>query len=181
MLSTLILDSEVAAKTASVQASPRHLWFPCFRHHLHYKLQYMSSVIRVLVGYTVQPRTVLVSDLSPLTEHPICSVCSKDADRHTVTNYYFLLRILPCLDEAQPVQTPEITTRYKAQLDTGPSVECDRADSAKKAVVNADHMGLDLNEATEYGVTPKTAIRDFIKQNKHIQPGLDCILASWIS
>lgn len=56
------------------------------------------------------------------------------------------------MGEAQRVQTPEITTKYKAQLDTVPSVECDEADYAKKAVVNADHMRLDLYEATEYGV-----------------------------
>lgn len=62
------------------------------------------------------------------------------------------MRILECFGEAQRVQTPEITTKYKAQLDTVPSVECDEADYAKKAVVNADHMRLDLYEATEYGV-----------------------------
>lgn len=52
------------------------------------------------------------------------------------------------LGEAQPVQTPEFTLRYKAQCETMLSEDWDVADYAKRA----DHKRLDLQESTKFGM-----------------------------
>ena len=131
------------------------------------------------------------------TQRLSCLYCLHSMLMTVLQRTSFPVKGFGVLGEAQPVQTPEFTLRYKAQCETVLSTDWDAGCKSKRAVVGADRKRLDLHESTEFGmwqemrytgiklrktvieITPKAATRHFIQTNerKHY---LECVKDPWL-